>query len=151
MGFFRKKEGKGVGRGASDVVGSIAPAAKDLGVVIHVMPRDFLGAEAALRVEPALPPVAPVLAPVPKSAAAMPPSAQKVRILPPKRTVPMWTWVVILILILFAAAAVGYVVLGKAQQQAVQNPIVEVVQPPVVQDEPVVETPVEEPVDPETG
>jgi hypothetical protein len=139
MGLFGKKTSP-----TAETVAPVSPpiTAKDLGVVIHVMPKDFLGAEAKLRVEPTPPPVAPAPAPAPKPAATMAPPTQNVQILPPKRTVPIWMWILILVLILFAAAAVGYVVLGKAQTQVVEEPVLE---EPVV----VVETPdpvIEEPV-----
>jgi hypothetical protein len=145
MGLFGKK---------TDVPGvPIEPpvTAKDLGVVIHVMPKDFLGVEAKLRVEPVPTPVpTPDTRPPAPSSATMLPPVQKVQILPPKRTVPMWMWVLIVVLVLFVAAAVGYVMLGKAKTQEVQEPVVEEVKTPVVKDEPDVEVPVvEEPAEPE--
>jgi hypothetical protein len=144
MGLFGKKTTV-----AAESAAGTSPqvTAKDLGVVIHVMPKDFLGVEAKLRVESVPPPVAP--APEPKLVVAMAPQAQKVQILPPKRTVPIWMWILILVLILFAGAAIGYVMLGKAQTQAVVEPVVEEVKAPVVKEEPkVVEPVVEEPVEP---
>ncbi len=92
-----------------------APETKpeDLGVVIHVMPKDFLGKEAKLRVE-AAPPVAPspvIVAPV----APKPPLTP----LPPKRRVPIALWVVLVLVVLLGAGAVAYVTLTKTPAQTV--------------------------------
>lgn len=140
MGFFGKKEVKGA---SVEAQGAVAPTAKDLGVIIHVMPKDFLGAEATLRVEPAPVPVPPVAPPPAPLSAVMAPPTTKVQILPPKRAVALWMWIGIAVLVLFAGSAVAYVLLGMATEQPVVAPVVEtpaiVTKPPVVvPDEPVV-------------
>lgn len=136
MGIFGKKH-------ASPPIGesAIAAAPQDLGVVIHVMPKDFLGAEAKLRVEPAPEKkieVVPVVAP----------PVKPTQPLAPKSRVPIWMWALIAVLVLFILAAIGYVVLGRAQPQPVVAPVVEQVKPPVVQEVPVVPV-VEAPREPE--
>lgn len=147
MGFFGKKERKDVERRTLNGIDVAAPSAKDLGVVIHVMPKDFLGAEAKLRVEPA-PLPAPTQMPEIKPVTVLAVPAQNTKILPPKRSVPLWMWILILVLVLFVASAIGYVVLGKAQTQVVDTPGIPVVAQPVVQEDPVVLPPVEQPVEP---
>lgn len=96
-----------------------APATKpeDLGVVIHVMPRDFLGKEAKLRVE-AAPPVAQqsvVAAPI----APKPPLTP----LPPKRRVPLALWIVLVLVLLLGIGAVAYVMLTKTPPQTVTTTV----------------------------
>ncbi len=93
---------------------------KDLGVVIHFMPKDFLGVEATLRAEPmtgalkiqALP-VSPVVTPI----------------LPPKKTISKPVLIGVIVLILLAVGAVIYVMVIKAEPQI--QPVV-VVTPPVL-------------------
>lgn len=91
-----------------------APEAKpeDLGVVIHVMPKDFFGKEAKLRVEAA--PVTPppvVVAPIVPKPALTP--------LPPKRRVPLALWILLIVVFLLGAGAVAYVMLTKTPPQTV--------------------------------
>ena len=97
-------------------VPAITPAA--LGVVIHVMPKDFLGKEAKLRVEPA-----PVVAPQPIVAA---PTAPKLPLtpLPPKRRVPIALWIALVLVVLLGIGAVAYVMLTKTPPQTVTPPVV---------------------------
>ncbi|MEK7632479.1 MAG: hypothetical protein AAB473_01675 [Patescibacteria group bacterium] len=109
MSFFGGKK--------SAVVVSEAQEAKpeDLGVVIHVMPKDFFGKEAKLRVE-AAPVVAPpvVAAPI----APRPPLAP----LSAKRRVPIALWVVLILVVLLGGGAVAYVMLTKTPRQTVVTP-----------------------------
>lgn len=91
-----------------------APEAKpeDLGVVIHVMPKDFFGKEAKLRAEAA--PVTPppvVVAPIVPKPALTP--------LPPKRRVPLALWILLIVVFLLGAGAVAYVMLTKTPPQTV--------------------------------
>ncbi len=101
---------------------------KDLGVVIHVMPKDFLGVEATLRAEPmtAVPkiealPILPVVTPI----------------LSPKPTISKPVLIGVIVLILLAVGAVIYVMVIKAEPQ---------VQPVVVVAPPVLPTPAPAPV-----
>ncbi len=130
MGFFGGKK--------AEVIAPEAPALRpeDLGVVIHVMPKDFLGKEASLRVEPKQV-VAPVAAIVP------PPAAAPVTILPPKRRVPLMLWIVLGLVLILGAGAVAYVVLTKAPDQVVVPVVVEPT--PLPKTEPVVPKVVETP------
>lgn len=123
MGFFGGKKTESV------APETLALKPEDLGVIIHVMPRDFLGREASLRVESksTAAPVA-VVAPVPAAAPTV--------ILPPKRRVPLALWIVLALVLILGIGAVAYVVLTKAPAQVV-TPVV--VAPPVLpKTEPVV-------------
>lgn len=119
MGFFGGKTSSSP---------SLAPAektAEDLGVIVHVMPRDFLGKEAKLRVDQVLPAPAPV-----------PPVVQKiVAPLPKKPRVPLALWIVLAVVFLLAVGAVAYVVFTKSTPQPV--PVVPVVSVPLPVTEPV--------------
>lgn len=114
------------------------PVAKDLGVVIHVMPKDFFGVAAELRAEPVPTPavVQPVVRPL---------VLQNQPILASKRRVPVWAIVVIAVLVVCAIGAAIYVILVKSQTQIPvvdSTPIVALpVIPPV--EKPVIEVPVE--------
>ena len=123
MGFFGGKKTK-------SVVAEV-PAVKpeDLGVVIHVMPKDFLGRDASLRVEPK-----PTIAPV--AVVAPVPTAAPIVILPPKRRVPVALWIVLALVLVLGIGAVAYIVLTKAPEQVVA-PVV-VVPTPLPETEPVV-------------
>lgn len=110
MGLFGKKPETPP---ASDA--PVLPQAKDLGVVIRVMPKDFVGAEATLRVEPK-----PTPAPVPASQPIVPVApAALPKLAPVKRSAPLWMWILIIVLILLVAGAVGYVLYTKFQPQPV--------------------------------
>lgn len=106
MSFFGGKK--------STAVVPEVPEAKleDLGVVIHVMPKDFFGKEAKLRVEAA--PVAP-------PPAVVTPGAPKPVLtpLPPKRRVPLALWILLVVVLLLGAGAVAYVMLTKTPPQTV--------------------------------
>lgn len=123
MGFFGGKK--------TTAIAPEAPALKpeDLGVVIHVMPKDFLGREASLRVEPK-----PTIVPV--TIAAPAPTAAPVVILPPKRRVPLALWIVLALVLILGIGAVAYIVLTKAPDQVVA-PVV-VAPAPLPKTEPVV-------------
>lgn len=112
MGLFGGKK--------SAPVTAEAPAVKpeDLGVVIHVMPRDFFGKEAKLRVE-----AAPVAAPQPVVTAPVPPKLPLTP-LPPKRRVPIALWIVLVLVILLGIGAVAYVTLTKTPPQTVTPTVV---------------------------
>ncbi len=133
MGLFRKK----VPSVQQDTRAVVAPTAEDLGVVIHVMPKDFLGASAALRIEPVPTPVAPpIVVTPPHSAVSHTPVP-----LPKRRSVPLWMWVAIAVLLLFVIAAVAYVMLGKSQTQPIEPPVPEA-QSPESPEKPIVKPPV---------
>ncbi len=111
MGFFGGK------KPVSPVAETPAPKPEELGVIIRVMPKDFLGKEASLRVE-----VAPVVAPVVAVVAPLP--VVPVAPLPPKRRVPLALWIILGIVLLLAIGAVAYVILTKAEPQPVVAPVV---------------------------
>jgi hypothetical protein len=113
----------------------LATKPEDLGVVIHVMPKDFYGSEALLRVEPKPVPVPP---PVP----AAPPSGPKPIIapLPPRRRMPVVVWVFIGVLLLSAGGGIAYVFFAKSQKQP--TPIVATVPVTLPQTTPATQTPV---------
>ena len=123
MGFFGGKKTESV------VVDIPAAKPEDLGVVIHVMPKDFLGRNASLRVEPK-PTVVPVAVVAPM------PNAAPVVILPPKRRVPVALWIVLALVLILGIGAVAYIVLTKAPDQVVA-PVV-VAPAPLPKTEPVV-------------
>lgn len=136
MGLFGKKVAKGASSEAPEVA---TPTAKDFGVIIHVMPKDFVGGEATLRTVEAPPEPKPgVIAPP----VIPPPSPMPIP--PPKRKVPVIVWVLVAFLFVTAAGAVVYVMVLKAQDQ------VKVVETTTTQTlpktEPVVTTPVKTPV-----
>lgn len=121
-----------------------APTPADLGVIVHVMPKDFYGAEAKLRVEPKPAPVAPL--PVPPPAVVIKPLLTP---LPPKRKVPLIVWILVGFLLLCAGGGIAYVFLGKGQtQEVVTTPPVQTTLPKddEPKDEPKV---VEKPTEPE--
>lgn len=134
MGLFGKKTSPAEALSQEPVL----PDVKDLGVIVHVMPRDFLGAEATLKVEPkpvvVLPPVVPV------------PQAKSVPPLVKKRSVPFWVWILITVLLIFVGAAVAYFLLVKSQSQIVETTLPVVTLP--VNPTPPVEIPVETPIEP---
>jgi len=128
MGFFGGKKSVSV---VPDVP---SPTAKDLGVIIRVMPKDFLGAEASLKV---------VEQPRPENVAQLaqgttPPITQAPAIAP-HRKLPLWALITGAIVIILAIGAVVYVFLIKAKPQPV------VVTPPVVAALPKAPEPVKEP------
>lgn len=96
-----------------------APAVKpeDLGVVIHVMPKDFFGKEAKLRIE-----AAPVVAPQPVVAPTSP--QPPLTPLPPKRRVPIALWIALVLVFLLGIGAVAYVMLTKTPPQTVEPVVV---------------------------
>jgi len=110
MGFFGGKK-----VASTPAEAPIAPPA-DLGVVIHVMPKDFFGKEAKLRVE-----AVPVVAP---QSAVVPPVLPKPSVspLPPKRRVPVALWVALVLIALLGIGAVAYVMLTKTPPQTVATP-----------------------------
>lgn len=136
MGLFGKKEARGASSEALVVAESTA---KDFGVMIHVMPKDFLGGEATLRTVEALPEPKPVVV-----APSVPPPPSILSTVPPKRRTPVIVWVLVVFLFVTAAGAVVYVMVLKAQDQ------VKVVESAVTQTlpkvDPVVTTPVKTPV-----
>lgn len=128
MGFFGGK------KPAAPIPEAPLLTAKDLGVIIHVMPKDFLGAEASLKV---------VEQPRPSEAIAQvgnPPIAQTPAITQPsRRRLPLWALITGSIVILLAIGAIVYVFILKSKPQPV------VVTPPVVAQLPKAPEPVKEP------
>ncbi len=117
MGFFGGK--KSMPDVSSEA--GIPVKEEDLGVVIHVMPKDFLGKEAKLRVEP-VPVSAPVSAPAVQSA-AVPPKPVPAP-LPPKRHVSPALLVLFALVVLLGGGAVAYVMLTQSKPQTVVTPVV---------------------------
>ncbi|MFA6497192.1 MAG: hypothetical protein WCT28_02015 [Patescibacteria group bacterium] len=114
------------------------PVAKDLGVIIHVMPKDFLGVVAELHAEPVpIPVVAQPVAPLPVS------QSQLIRT--PKRRVPVWAVIVIAVLVVCAIGSAIYVILVKSQIQTPVADLTPTVALPVIPsvEKPVIEVPVE--------
>ncbi len=110
MGLFGGK------KAASVVPEAPAVTPDSLGVVIHVMPKDFFGKEAKLRVE-----AAPVVAPPPVAVA---PAVKSVLTpLPPKRRVPIALWIALILVALLGVGAVAYVMLTKTPPQTI-TPVV---------------------------
>lgn len=107
------------GKKSAPVVPEV-PAVKpeDLGVVIHVMPKDFLGKEAKLRVE-----AAPVVAAPPAAVAPIAPKPPLTP-LPPKRRVPIALWIALVLVALLGIGAVAYVMLTKTPPQTVAPVVV---------------------------
>ena len=133
MGLFGKKVP------ATPVPEAPAPTAKDFGVVIHVMPKDFLGGEATLRTVEAPPEPKPVVVAPP----VLPPPSP-MPFLPPKRRGPVIVWVLVAFLFVTAAGAVVYVMVLKAQDQV--NTVETVTTQTLPKTEPVVTTPIKTPV-----
>ncbi len=120
MGFFGGKKSS-----SSISPASLEKPVEDLGVVIHAMPRDFLGKDAKLRVEQAPPVPIPVI-----------PIAPKVIIPPVKqRRVPLALWIVLAVVFLLAVGAVAYVVFTKSTPQPV--PVAPVITTPLPVTEPI--------------
>ncbi len=134
MGLFGGK------KSASVVPEAPEPKPADLGVVIHVMPKDFLGKDAKLRVESA---PAPVATPVPQPVAVAPTPKPALTPLPPKRRVSPALWVLLVLVILLGGGAVAYVMLTQSKPQTVVTPTTTTSTLPTTTPEktPVVETP----------
>ncbi len=124
MGFFGGK------KPASSTPETPSPTAKDLGVIIHVMPKDFLGAEASLKVVES--------APVPVAVAIVAPQLAMISA-PPKKKLPLWIFIVGAVVIVLAIGAIVYVFLIKSTPQPI------VVTPPVIAALPKAPEPVKEP------
>lgn len=133
MGLFGKKVA------VTPIPEAPTPTAKDFGVVIHVMPKDFLGGEATLRTVEAPPEPKPVVVAPPVVPPPMP-----MQILPPKRRVPIIVWVLVAFLFVTAAGAVVYVMVLKAQDQV--KTVETATTQTLPKTEPVVTTPVKTPV-----
>jgi len=134
MNFFGKKNAQT----SSASLEQALPVAKDLGVIIHVMPKDFLGVVAELHAEPVpIPVVAQPVAPLPVS------QSQLIRT--PKRRVPVWAVIVIAVLVVCAIGSAIYVILVKSQIQTPVADLTPTVALPVIPsvEKPVIEVPVE--------
>lgn len=133
MGFFGGKKIK------QDISSTADMPAKgeDLGVTIHVMPKDFIGRDASLRVEPK-----PTIAPIVVTTSPVSQSA----VLPPKHRVPRALWIILGIVLILGIGSVAYIVLTKAPDQVVA-PVV-VTTAPLPKTEPVVVPKVVEPPKP---
>ena len=121
MGLFGKKNSAtNVDQRTSGAEEIAIPDAKDLGVILHVMPKDFLGVEATLKVEPTpVPSPQPVVAPL--SVPPLPNPTPIPAVPLPRRRVPLAAWVIIFVLLLFVGGALAYVVLIKSQDQVTKT------------------------------
>lgn len=100
-------------------------APETLGVIIHVMPKDFYGADAMLRMEPKPLPLPP---PVPVA-----PPTKKPELSKSKRKISIVLWVVIGMVLLFAASGVLYIFLTKGRAQPIVPPVTAPATLPVVE------------------